>query len=743
MSVDDDTVTRKYPKASFPQLGESITCVLPQPVREDPAPVAQFEYSFDLSCSLDALRKHNNCEFFLSKTKEEYRVSNWQEKPVEHGFRLTTPVMVNETKCLYAARACESLGVTEGKPVTVHPKGTDQALEALMAVIPAVEIDGRLGHPSQGYFYHFCNGRLMQEYQILGERRWAFRATHTTHERFRDDYYQGHLSAILLPWKRGGVLVDNQYLVYRRERITRLHLDHLSEDWLLLNGVKIDLNALLDTIKQPALERTAAEGNQQPAPVVKTHTVQRDPVTGERETWPDIAAQYGLNARELLNLNPHYEADPLSLDIGHQLIVQSPDAVDAPKPIRELPPEPPQAFNQALNSHYRYDGPCIEDTIIYPLHGKHLVQDIPVVRIKSVVTPVFAKSCNLPQGSTNAGAAPEPITNFGPFSWFFSSAHANPIGGIIQAQQATQAALSGSAAAGAAGNCSSCSANKDAAVALTRLAGKLDNALDEYRLVASAGVASVFLMPQRIWHNDDTQHTEAELHQLESVQSRIRISLTDPAPGEQYPTVRAWHMNFASIPVLKVDFNQHNQSYSVALEKDGPHLTWLPTETGNPEWQLTPGHEDGFEKEDIHTTPIPDEWFPTVETYPAAEEAHWSDVVLVFPQNSGIAPIYLVYKVAKHTIKGRLKDAQLPTTGKIRFVPKRGYNPSNPLNRGPNKGFIDRFDNEWVKGPSRTEGQAFEWDVQLSKTGRQKLGWAASGKNKSHANISLDGKITH
>ncbi|WP_311568327.1 polymorphic toxin type 17 domain-containing protein [Photobacterium arenosum] len=97
--------------------------------------------------------------------------------------------------------------------------------------------------------------------------------------------------------------------------------------------------------------------------------------------------------------------------------------------------------------------------------------------------------------------------------------------------------------------------------------------------------------------------------------------------------------------------------------------------------------------------------------------------------------------VIEHTIKSRLKDAQLPTQGKIRFVPKRGYNPSNPLNRGPNKGFIDRFDNEWLKGPSRTEGQTFEWDVQLSKTGKQKIGWAT--RDGSHANISLDGKITH
>lgn len=77
------------------------------------------------------------------------------------------------------------------------------------------------------------------------------------------------------------------------------------------------------------------------------------------------------------------------------------------------------------------------------------------------------------------------------------------------------------------------------------------------------------------------------------------------------------------------------------------------------------------------------------------------------------------------SIKGRLKAADLPTTGKIRFVPRKGYDPANPL----------------AKGPSRTQGQAFEWDVQLSKTGKSKLGWVT--RDGSHVNVSLDGRITY
>jgi hypothetical protein len=91
--------------------------------------------------------------------------------------------------------------------------------------------------------------------------------------------------------------------------------------------------------------------------------------------------------------------------------------------------------------------------------------------------------------------------------------------------------------------------------------------------------------------------------------------------------------------------------------------------------------------------------------------------------------------------KARIKYVDLPTEGKIRYVPEVDYTPSNPLPRGPNNGYIDRFGNEWTKGPSRTPGQAFEWDVQLSPQGKSQLGWAS--RDGKHLNVSLDGRITH
>jgi RHS repeat-associated protein len=93
------------------------------------------------------------------------------------------------------------------------------------------------------------------------------------------------------------------------------------------------------------------------------------------------------------------------------------------------------------------------------------------------------------------------------------------------------------------------------------------------------------------------------------------------------------------------------------------------------------------------------------------------------------------------SIRSRIREAGLPTTGRIRYVPPKNYNPSQPLPRGPRRGYIDRFGNEWVKGPSRTPGQPFEWDVQLSQAGKADLGWLS--RDGAHVNVSLDGEVTH
>jgi hypothetical protein len=95
--------------------------------------------------------------------------------------------------------------------------------------------------------------------------------------------------------------------------------------------------------------------------------------------------------------------------------------------------------------------------------------------------------------------------------------------------------------------------------------------------------------------------------------------------------------------------------------------------------------------------------------------------------------------VLVHNVCGAAKKAQLPTEGKVRYIPPKNTGTSLP--RTSNGGYIDKFGNIWQKGPSRTIGESFEWDVQLSKKGKQLLGWLSRDGN--HINVSLKGIITH
>jgi RHS repeat-associated protein len=92
--------------------------------------------------------------------------------------------------------------------------------------------------------------------------------------------------------------------------------------------------------------------------------------------------------------------------------------------------------------------------------------------------------------------------------------------------------------------------------------------------------------------------------------------------------------------------------------------------------------------------------------------------------------------------KGLLKAALLPTKGKIRFVPREADVKAGKLLK-KNGGFVDRLGNVWKKGPSRTKGEAFEWDVQLSPKGKSSIGHLSNDAKKAHVNVSQNGIVTH
>lgn len=86
------------------------------------------------------------------------------------------------------------------------------------------------------------------------------------------------------------------------------------------------------------------------------------------------------------------------------------------------------------------------------------------------------------------------------------------------------------------------------------------------------------------------------------------------------------------------------------------------------------------------------------------------------------------------------KRVQLPVKGMVRFIPKDGDVKNCQLTRNGAGDYIDKFDNAWHKPKGSMQGE-FHWDVQLSKEGKETIGFAS--KSGKHLNVLPDGRIPH
>lgn len=680
----------------------------PEPVVDDAsgAPALAYEYRFEVACPESVLAAEVGCQFALGRTQGEAEIGSFDKQPSEQGTAFIARATTGHPRRLIIRIAAPEMGVSRRTPVSLKPTGKAAVRDAFIPVTPAVQLGARLGFPTEGYYYHFHEHRLVQEYCLLGEGRWGFYATRSTHEALNTEQgfnqYQG---AILVFWKIDNQVADNQHLVYLKSPITRAQLDNLDEHWLTTHGVKLDIPALLAARKHDALAREQQAdkaGPSETAPV--THRVLTDTETGKRESWMQIAEQYGLSAKALLALNPQYDADPLSLKAGDTLTVKTPQASAAPEPVKGLPPQSPETVSHAANVWYDYSERFLEGSthksINKPDSAAH---GLPVVRLyDDSPQKVFAKSCLVEKGCIDIGSQEEPIRNFGPWAFFFGQANAAVPPPVVQGVATGQAAQTNMAMAATGAGEQTRSANEDAALALTRLAGDLKEALLSSHHLVAEGLSELFLLrPDDM--GDNTQYTESELKDVQYAETRLRLTITRPE-SDYYPRVEAYHVDGeqARVPVRYVSVTPDTR-YSVALGdgETGPTIYWTPSDTDVPALTTTPGQDDGVEIDNILVTPLPDEAGATVETFPESQK-DWRDAILVFPDNSGIAPLYVVYSVNRGP-DGRFAPSNEPKPSLDR--PSLRADTKRQIEAGARKDangqFVDKEDNiieDWHYG---------------------------------------------
>ncbi len=594
---------------------------VPEPVKPDTSdtpPKLQYEYCFEVACSDETFRKSVGYAFELAKTQQEALIGRWQTEATEHGTKYTAHTAFDEPKKLVAKVASNALGISVPDNVQVKPIGSGVVREAFIPVVPSVQLGERLGLPTEGYYYHFYNGRLVQEYKLLGNGKWAFYATRSTHEQLNDEQgYNIYQSAILVYWKLEGKDVENQHLIYLEQQIAREELDNLNDDWLAQHGIKLDINELLAAPKQSVAERQ----NTQPAETEKaeskpeTHTVGTDSKTNQRESWGIIAEQYGLSAKQLLDLNTQYNADPMSLKVGDTLTVKAVEQDQStPEKATDLPPLSPCTYSCLANTHYDYSDSLISGTQFKAINSDSLFEkELPVTNLTTITTA--SKATDYGKTALLAIPANGAATNLG----ILSSSTTNTIGTW---------SISGEALAG-----------------FARMGGFLVAAL----------------WPSQL--GDGTLDGNSDFAANDTTTMRVRFNMYSDENGKQQVVgIKTGEGSVYGERVAKREAVRQGQHFVAELE-NGITITWTPdgsTDVLTPDTVLP--ENDQLDVHNIWVRPI-EEHEQEIGTalYPEEELAEY---IVTFPAGSGVSPLYLVFNKSSSGIT-KVKPLEVGTYGDL------------------------------------------------------------------------------
>ncbi|EKS2826544.1 S-type pyocin domain-containing protein [Vibrio cholerae] len=594
---------------------------VPEPVKPDTSdtpPKLQYEYCFEVACSDETFRKSVGYAFELAKTQQEALIGSWQTEATEHGTKYTAHTAFDEPKKLVAKVASNALGISVPDNVQVKPIGSGVVREAFIPVVPSVQLGERLGLPTEGYYYHFYNGRLVQEYKLLGNGKWAFYATRSTHEQLNDEQgYNIYQSAILVYWKLEGKDVENQHLIYLEQPITREELDNLNDDWLAQHGIKLDINELLAAPKQPVAERQTIQPSDTEKAESKpeTHTVGTDSKTNQRESWGVIAEQYGLSAKQLLDLNPQYNADPMSLKVGDTLTVKAVEQDQStPEKATDLPPLSPCTYSCLANTHYEHSDSLISGTQFKAINSDSLFEkELPVTNLTTITTA--SKATDYGKTALLAIPASGAATNLG----ILSSSTTNTIGTW---------SISGEALAG-----------------FARMGGFLMAAL----------------WPSQL--GDGTLDGNSDFAANDTTTMRVRFNMyTDENGKQQVVGIKTGEGSVYGERVAKREAVRQGQHFVAELE-NGIIITWTPdgsTDVLTPDTVLP--ENDQLDVHNIWVRPI-EEHEQEIGTalYPEEELAEY---IVTFPADSGVSPLYLVFNKRSAGIT-KVKPLEVGTYGDL------------------------------------------------------------------------------
>ncbi|KAF1073887.1 LysM peptidoglycan-binding domain-containing protein [Halodesulfovibrio sp. MK-HDV] len=325
MTLSSEAITHAENRlvTSSPEFSSSAVCDSSDslPPAEEPEYVSQevaaatrtepeknYSYHLEIVCPSDKRTTYAPGTFNLAELRdEEASLVLAQDTSATDTVWLSTKAASDKKRKLYYK---PQSGIGGGSnlfacDVNLFEKKPSKANEVLIPVIPAVQIDELLGFPTEGYFYHFYQKKLIQEFKVTANKDECIFAVTRSHLKTLSDEIvitKTH-HHILIYCRLNGSVVTGQHLVYLKKKITAAEIA-LAEtgNWLNEYGVEIDVAALRATLDEKVIERP-------PAPTYKV-------VSGD--SLSKIAKKKSTTVDELRTLNPKFRTSSL-LSIGEKI----------------------------------------------------------------------------------------------------------------------------------------------------------------------------------------------------------------------------------------------------------------------------------------------------------------------------------------------------------------------------------------------------------------------------------------
>ncbi|MCG9780412.1 MIX and LysM peptidoglycan-binding domain-containing protein [Photobacterium damselae] len=283
--------------------------------------------------------------------KSESQIGKWEVSLSDHGVKYKALICINEYKGFAIQINSIPMGISISKKIAPCHIGSNVIKDSYIPIMPAIQVGKHLGFPTEGYFYHFNDEKLIQEYKISGEGKCGFFGTKSRQGYLNNEReYNRDQCAFLVFGLINGEMSENQFIFYQEKQLTLSELSVINDQWLSQNGIKLDINAIIKAKTLPVIQRPVLPQEKKEDEMV--HIVQVDPETNKREMWSTIAGKYGLSANELLEINSHFIADPMALKAGDKLQIKK-HVKKVKEVVTGTPLEAPQVYNQPLNTYYR------------------------------------------------------------------------------------------------------------------------------------------------------------------------------------------------------------------------------------------------------------------------------------------------------------------------------------------------------------------------------------------------------